>query len=130
MQEIEIWQYCLVVYAQTRIIHAEWDAQNSLEFWNTNRSHNPAETIWPRDSKQKKKKRRKHSDWWTLPFRSPQNKNQRKRKERQIYIGRELKTRWNMKVIMISIVIGALGTIPKSLVKGLEELEIGERENK
>ena len=29
-----------------------------------------------------------------------------------------------MKVMVIPIVIGALGTIPKRLVKGLEELEI------
>ena len=30
-----------------------------------------------------------------------------------------------MKVTMMLIVIGALGTIPKGLVKGLEELKIG-----
>ena len=30
-----------------------------------------------------------------------------------------------MKVTVIPIVIGALGTIPKGLVKGLEGLEIG-----
>ena len=29
-----------------------------------------------------------------------------------------------MKVTVISVVIGALGTIPKRLVKGLEDLEI------
>ena len=29
-----------------------------------------------------------------------------------------------MKVTMIPIVIGALGTIPKGLIKGLEDLEI------
>ena len=29
-----------------------------------------------------------------------------------------------MKVTVISIVIGALGTIPKGLIKGLEDLEI------
>ena len=29
-----------------------------------------------------------------------------------------------MKVTVISIVVGALGTIPKGLVKGLEDLEI------
>ena len=40
-------------------------------------------------------------------------------------LARELKKLWNMKVTVIPIGIGALGTIPKSLVKGLEELEIG-----
>ena len=32
-----------------------------------------------------------------------------------------------MKETVIPIVIGALGTIPKGLVRGLEELEIGVR---
>ena len=31
---------------------------------------------------------------------------------------------WNLKVTVIPIVIGALGTIPKGLLKELEELEI------
>ena len=32
-----------------------------------------------------------------------------------------------MKVIIVSIVIGALGTITKGLLKGLEDLEVGWR---
>ena len=31
---------------------------------------------------------------------------------------------WKMKVTVISFVVGALGTIPKTLVKGLKDLEI------
>ena len=31
---------------------------------------------------------------------------------------------WNMKVTVIQVVIGTLGTIPKKLVKGLEDSEI------
>ena len=34
---------------------------------------------------------------------------------------------WNMKVTVILIVTGALGTIPKGLVRWLEELKIGGR---
>ena len=34
---------------------------------------------------------------------------------------RELKNRWNMNVMVIPIVIGALGTNPKSLIKVLED---------
>ena len=34
---------------------------------------------------------------------------------------------WKMKVTLILIIIGALGTVPKGLVKGLEEWEIGWR---
>ena len=33
-----------------------------------------------------------------------------------------------MKVTIVSIVIGALGTVTKGLLKGLEDLEIGEWE--
>ena len=40
---------------------------------------------------------------------------------------RELKNLWNVKVTIVPIVIGALGTITKGLLKGLEDLEIGGR---
>ena len=36
----------------------------------------------------------------------------------------ELKKLWNMKVMVIQIVIGALGTVTKGLVQGLEDSEI------
>ena len=39
-------------------------------------------------------------------------------------IARERKKLWYMKVTVIPTVIGALGTIPIGLVKGLEDLEI------
>ena len=41
---------------------------------------------------------------------------------------RELKKLWNMKVTVIQIVFGGLGTVTTGLIKGLEALEIGERE--
>ena len=34
---------------------------------------------------------------------------------------------WNMKVTIVPIVIGALGTVTKGLLKGLEDLDIGGR---
>ena len=39
-------------------------------------------------------------------------------------LARELKKLRNMKIKMIPIVIGALGTIPKCLVRKLEEMEV------
>ena len=42
---------------------------------------------------------------------------------------RELKNPWNMKVMVIPIVIGALGKVSKILKKRLEKLEIKERIN-
>ena len=49
--------------------------------------------------------------------------------KREIYLdfARELRKLWNTKVTAVPIVIGALGTFPKSLGRGLEELEIGGR---
>ena len=47
-----------------------------------------------------------------------------KKRDRYLNFARELKKQWNMKVMMIPIVVGALRTIPKGLVKGLENLEI------
>ena len=38
---------------------------------------------------------------------------------------RELKKLWNMKVTIITIVIGAFGTVTKGLLKSLEDLEVG-----
>ena len=38
-------------------------------------------------------------------------------------LARELKKLWNMKVTVILIVIGALGTVTKGLLQGLEDLE-------
>ena len=39
----------------------------------------------------------------------------------------ELKMLWNMKVTVIPIIVGALGTVPKNLEKRLDEEEIRER---
>ena len=42
--------------------------------------------------------------------------------DKYLHIAGELKKIWNMKVTVIPIVIGALGAIPKRLVKELEDL--------
>ena len=50
------------------------------------------------------------------------------KKDKYLDHARELKKLWNMKVTVIPIVIGALGTVTKGLMQGLEELNIIERE--
>ena len=50
-----------------------------------------------------------------------------KKKGKYLDLVRELKKLWNMKVTIVSIVIGAFGTITKGLFKGLEDLEVGGR---
>ena len=47
-----------------------------------------------------------------------------KKRDKYLDLGKELKILWNMKVTIIPIVIGALGTVNKGLVQGLEGLEI------
>ena len=52
------------------------------------------------------------------------NNSNGKKKDNYLNLAWELKKKWNMKVSVIPIVIGALGTVTKGLVKGLEDLEI------
>ena len=49
------------------------------------------------------------------------------KKDKYRDLARELKKLWNMKVTIAPIVIGALGTISKGVLKGLEDLEVGGR---
>ena len=46
------------------------------------------------------------------------------KRDKYLDLARELKILWIMKVAVIPIVIGALGTIPRGLVKGLGDSEI------
>ena len=48
-------------------------------------------------------------------------------KDKYLDLARELKKQWNMKVTIVPIVIGELGTITKGLLKGLDDLEVGGR---
>ena len=49
------------------------------------------------------------------------------KKDKYLDLARELKKLWNTKVTIVPIVIGALGTITKGLLKGLEDLKVGRR---
>ena len=46
------------------------------------------------------------------------------KKDKYLGLARELKKLWNMKVMIIPIVIGALAMVTEGLLKGLEYLEI------
>ena len=48
------------------------------------------------------------------------------KKDKYLDLARELNKLWNMKVTIIPIVIGALGTVTKGLLNGLEDLEVGD----
>ena len=53
------------------------------------------------------------------------NLKKSEKKDKYFDLARQLKMLWNMKVTIVPIVIGALGTITKVLLKGLEDLEVG-----
>ena len=55
------------------------------------------------------------------------NLKEREKKDKYLDLARELKKLRNMNVTIVPLVIGALGTITKGLLKGLEELEVGGR---
>ena len=55
------------------------------------------------------------------------NLKESEKKDKYLDLARELKKLWNMKVTMVPILIGALGTVTKGLSKGLEDLEVGGR---
>ena len=60
---------------------------------------------------------------WTLQSRQTRVKECEK-KDKYLDLARGLKKLWNMKVTVIPIIIGALDTVTKGLVQGLEDLEI------
>ena len=55
------------------------------------------------------------------------NLKESEKKDKYLDLARELKKLWNMKVKFVPIVIGALGTVTKGLLKGLEDLDVGRR---
>ena len=56
VQEVEIWQYEQMVYAQPRICPREWDAQTPLRFLDTNALLNLGQTIRSYNNLQKKER--------------------------------------------------------------------------
>ena len=75
------------------------------------------------------KKKRKKRTCWIVNFAIPSDERvklkESKKRDKYLDLARELKKKlWNMKVIVIPIVIGVYGTVTKQLVPGLEDLDI------
>ena len=64
---------------------------------------------------------------FAVPANNRINLKESEKKDNYLDLARELKKLWNMKVTIVPIVIGALGSITKELLKGLQELEVGGR---
>ena len=106
-------------------VRKEWDAQISLGFWDTIGSPNLGQTTKLSDSQQKRE-----PDDFVVDFAVPADyrvKLKGEKRDKYLDLARELKKLWNMKMTVIPTVVGALVTIPKELVKGLEDLEMRTR---
>ena len=75
----------------------------------------------------KKKKRICKIVHFAVPADHRINLKESEKKDKYFDLARELKKRWNMKVTIVPNVFGALGTVTKELLKGLEDLEVGGR---
>ena len=120
MQEVSVWSYEQMVYAQPRTHHRKWDAINCLGFWDKNGSSNLGQTTRPNDSQEKKE---------NLPndglCRSGlhQGKAEKSKCDKHLDRAWELKKLWNMKVTVIPVVNGSPDTVIKGFLLGLQDLE-------
>ena len=115
-----------MVYAQPGIRPREWDFKIQTDHLISARW--PDQVIVKKKKKKKKRKRkRKKRTCWIVDFAVPVDhrvKLKEEKKDKYLVIAWELKWLWNMEVTMIPFVDYALGTIPKGLANGLEDLEI------
>ena len=92
----------------------------------TNGSPNIGQMTRPYNNQQKKRIC-KIVDF-TVPADHRINLKECEKKDKYLDLARELKKLRNMQVTIIPIVIGAFGIVTKGLLKGLEDLEVGGRE--
>ena len=93
-----------------------------IMIWDTNGSPNPGQTIRPINNQQKKRTCRIVD--FAIPADHRVKLNESEKKDKYLDLARELKKLRNMKVMVIPVVTGVLGTVTKGLVLGLEDLEI------
>ena len=91
-----------------------------MGLWHTHGSPNLGQKIRPYNNQQEKKIS-KIVDF-AVPADHRIKLKECEKKDKYLDLTRELRKLWNMKVTVIIIVIGALETIPKRLIKGLGEL--------
>ena len=81
--------------------------------------------------KEKKKKRICKMVDFAIPADHRIKLKECEKKDKYLDLARELKKKqkklWNMKVTIIQIVIGVFGTVSKGSLKGVEDLEVGDR---
>ena len=97
-----------------------------MGLWYRNGSPNLGQKTRSYNNQQKKKRICKIVDF-ALPADHRINLKECEKRDKYLDLARELKKLWNMKVTIIRIAIGAIGTVTKGLSKGLEDLEVGGR---
>ena len=90
----------------------------------THGSSNLGQKTRPNNIQQKKKRICKIVDF-AVPADQRIKLKECEKKDKYLDLVKELKKLWNMKVIIIPIVIGVFGTVTKGLLKGLEDLVVG-----
>ena len=118
-----------MVYSQPRTCARKWYTQTPVGLWYTNGSPNlgPKTRSYYNQQKKKKKKRICKIVDFAVPADYRIKLKEYEKRDKYHDLARELKKLWNMKVTIIPIVIGAFGTVTKRLLKGLEDLEVGDR---
>ena len=111
-----------MVITQLKICPGKWDAQTPLGFWDTNGSTNIGQMTTAYNNQQKKRTCRIVD--FAVPAHHRVKLKENEKKDKYLDLAQELKKLRNMKVVVIPIVISALGTATKGLVKGLKDLEI------
>ena len=115
-----------MVYAQPRTCPGKWHPQTPAGLWYTNGSPNRSPKTRPYNNQQKKKQICKVVDFAVLADHRIKLIESEER-DKYLDLARELKKLWNMKVTIIPILIGAFGTVTYGLLKGPEDLEVGDR---
>ena len=100
-----------------------------MGLWHTYGSPNHGQKTRPYNNQKKKKE--KKSICKIVDFAVPADHRIKlkecEKKDKYLDLARELKKLWNMKVTIVPIVSGTLGTMTKGLLKDLEDLEVGGR---
>ena len=117
-----IWEYLLVILTDRDNITLKKHSNNNNNNNNTDGSLNLGQTTRHSDSQQKKRICRIVDFVFQANHRVKLKDGEKRDKYQDL--ARELKRLLNMKVTVIPIVVGTLGTIPKRLVKRPEDLEI------
>ena len=92
------------------------------EFWDTNGSPNLSQTT--RQNNNLLEKRTCRIVDFTVPVDHWVKVKETKKNDKCLDFARELKKLWGIKVTVIPIIMGALSTVTKGLIKWLEDLEI------